>query len=46
MREEQKIMLCIWLSQENQTKDFPGDPVAKALGFQCKGPGFDLWFGN
>ena len=27
----------------NDTKDFPGGPVAKRPGSQCRGPGFDLW---
>ena len=31
---------------KNQGKDFPGDPVAKTLGSQCKGPGFNPWFEN
>ena len=26
--------------------DFPGGPVAKTLGSQCKEPGFDPWSGN
>ena len=26
--------------------DFPGGPVAEALCFQCRGPGFDPWSGN
>ena len=28
------------------SKDFPGSPVAKTLGSQCRGPGFNLWSGN
>ena len=27
----------------NNTKDFPGGPVAKSPGSQCRGPGFDPW---
>ena len=27
-------------------RDFPGDPVVKALCFQCRGDGFDPWLGN
>ena len=26
--------------------DFPGDSVAKALHFQCRGPGLDPWSGK
>ena len=26
--------------------DFPGGPVAKTLGFQCRRPRFDPWSGN
>ena len=29
-----------------QVKDFPGGPVAKTPGSQCRGPGFVLWSGN
>ena len=44
--------LCDWEGVEycmhetdffNNTKDFPGGPVAKRPGSQCRGPGFDLW---
>ena len=27
-------------------EDFPGDSVAKALHFQCRGSGLDPWSGN
>ena len=27
-------------------KYFPGDPVAKTLSVQCRGPRFDPWLGN
>ena len=28
------------------TWDFPGGPVVKTLGSQCRGSGFHLWSGN
>ena len=28
------------------SRDFPGGPVAKTLGFHCRGPRFDPWSGN
>ena len=27
-------------------RDFPGGPVGKTPGSQCRGPGFDPWSGN
>ena len=30
----------------NYLGDFPGDPVAKTLSSQCKGPGFSPWSRN
>ena len=27
-------------------RDFPGSPVAKTPGYQCRRPGFDSWSGN
>ena len=32
--------------QRLQEGDFPGGPVVKTLGFQCKGRRFDPWSGN
>ena len=32
--------------QKNEAGDFPGDPVAKTLCSQSRGPGFDSWSGN
>ena len=31
---------------KNGMWDFPGGPVAKTLGSQCRGPGFDPWMGS
>ena len=28
------------------SRDFHGGPVAKTLGFHCRGPVFDPWSGN
>ena len=36
---EKLILKCVW-------RDFPGDPVAKTLHSQCRGPGFNLGSGN
>ena len=33
-------------SQETPFRDFPGGPVAKTPGFQCRGTRFDPWSGN
>ena len=30
----------------HETWDFPGDPVAKTLHSQCRGPKFGPWSGN
>ena len=30
----------------NNSRDFPGSPVAKTLPFQCRGPRLDPWSGN
>ena len=31
---------------KNQQRNFPGDPVAKTLSSQCRGPRLDPWLGN
>ena len=28
------------------TREFPGGPVVRILGFYCPGPGFNHWLGN
>ena len=30
----------------NPPQGLPGDPVAKTLSSQCRGPGIDPWLGN
>ena len=32
--------------KKNFSGDFPGSPVDKTLGLQCRGPGFDPWSEN
>ena len=34
------------LSARAESRDFPGGPVAKAPGAQCRGPRFNPWSGN
>ena len=34
------------LSFKDNLHEFPGDTVAKTLGSQCRGPGFDPWSRN
>ena len=34
------------LSFKDNLHEFPGDPVAKTLSSQCRGPGFDPWSEN
>ena len=47
-KEEQTIDICynIGESQKHCSRDFHGGPVAKTLGSQCRGPGFDPWSGG
>ena len=38
--------LILNTSYKWKRRDFPGGPVAKTPGSQCKGPGLDLWSGS
>ena len=40
------VIFFQFFSTIKKWRDFPGDPVAKTLRTQCRGPSFDPWSGN
>ena len=41
-----KFMHLLPVVQEGSDRDFPGGPVVKTMGSQCRGPRFDPWSGK
>ena len=41
-----KLMFLLPVVQEGSNRDFPGGPVVKTTGSQCRGPRFDPWSGK